>query len=210
MKFLPYIYDFLSILYENEKIKDYISRIILFGSVAIGEADEESDIDLFIDVRAEAFVKEVELIIKETEKRFYLISEKKWSLLGIKTPIKCIVGILEGDRWKDLRSEIIASGIMLYGKFEEKEGRLKHFSLINYSLSGLKQQRKMSLLRSLFGYSTKKAKKLYKKAGLLQETGGVKLTANTVLVPVENSRKIQKLLNSYGITPEIREIWTRE
>ncbi len=46
----PYIYDFLSLLSEDDKLKSKIKRIILFGSVARGEADEESDIDIFIDL----------------------------------------------------------------------------------------------------------------------------------------------------------------
>ena len=139
----PYIYDFLSILAEDKKAKNRIKRIILFGSVSTGEHDKESDIDLFIDIWSEKNIKEVETSIKEAEKRFYILSEKKWSVLGIDMPIKCVVGALDSSEWKDLRHEIISSGMTLYGKFEELERDIKHYALFNYTLSKMNQKKKM-------------------------------------------------------------------
>ncbi|VVB60554.1 Nucleotidyltransferase domain protein [uncultured archaeon] len=202
----PYIYDFLSLVLEEEDIASKIKRIVLFGSVARGEADEESDIDIFIDVWSKSSIKDVEQYVAEAEKRFYVISERKWSLLGIKLPIKCIVGMLDDDRWKSLRSEIISSGMTLFGKFEEKEEGWAHYAMVNYSLAGLSQAKKMKLLRKLFGYTGVKKKKKYVWHGLLEESGGVKLSSNVILVPVEKSRDVTKLLHSFKITPQIREV----
>ncbi len=204
----PYIYDFLSLTFENREIKNKIRRIILFGSVAAGEFDEESDIDLFIDLWSKTSAKEVGAFIKEADKRF-LTTSKKWSLLGIRQPIKCIIGTLKDPRWNELKLEMISNGILLYGKFEETEEKLKHFTMFNYSLSRLSQNKKMKFLRKLFGYKTIKGKKEYMRPGLLDGIGGVKLSSNVILVPIENSRRLHRFLTSFGITPEIREIRTR-
>lgn len=201
----PYIYDFLSLLFEDDKIRNMIKRVVLFGSAARNEADKESDIDLFIDVWAKNQIKEVESYSREADKRFYLISGKKWALLGIEHPIKYIVGLLEEDRWKELRLEIAGYGILLYGKYEEQEGNLKHCAIFSYSLSKLSQRKKMEFLRKLFGYKIMKGKKQYSQSGLLDEISGKKLGANIILVPVEKSREISDFLNSFGITPEIRD-----
>ncbi len=143
--------------------------------------------------------------MKDAEKRFYLISEKKWSLLGITQPIKCIVGMLGDERWKSLRSEIISGGYTLFGKFEEKDKEWTHYAVINYSLAALGQAKKMKLSRKLFGYALKKKRKKYVQHGVIEESGGVKLGSNVLLIPVEKSRDIAKLLNSFGVTAQIRE-----
>lgn len=204
--YFPYIYDFLSLVLEESEIIGKIKRIVLFGSVARGEADEGSDIDIFIDVWSKSGIKGVEQYVAEAEKRFYVISERKWSLLGIKLPIKCIVGMLDDARWKSLRSEIISSGLTLFGKFEEEEKGWQHYAMMNYSLAGLSQAKKMKLLRKLFGYTGIKGKKKYVWHGILEESGGVKLSSNVILVPVEKSRNIIGHLHSFKITPQIREV----
>ncbi len=206
----PYIYDFLSLILEDNKMKNKIKRIILFGSVSRGEADEESDIDIFIDLWSKHSVVDVEAYLRDAEKRFYIISEKKWSLLGIKHPIKCIVGMLDDENWKNLRSEIISSGHILLGKFEEKEDGWAHYAMINYSLSAVKQAKKVKLLRKLFGYTAKKGRKKYVQRGIVEEAGGTKLSSNVLLVPVEKSRDVVKLLNSFGARVQIREARVKE
>jgi len=47
---ISYSIDFVSFLIQKTKSREKIKNIILFGSVARGEADRESDIDLFIDI----------------------------------------------------------------------------------------------------------------------------------------------------------------
>jgi predicted nucleotidyltransferase len=205
----PYIYDFLSLLLEDEKVRKKIKRVILFGSVARGDADEESDIDIFIDIQSEAHEKDVQGYLKEVEKRFYLLSERKWSLIGIRQPIKCIVGVLDDDKWKDLRLEIGDYGMVLFGGYEEPEGVMKQYVIFSYSLSRLSQKKKMALLRRLFGYRLKRGKKVYENPGLLKEIGGEKLGRNAIMVPSGHSRKVGDFFASYGITPLVRSARTK-
>lgn len=207
MSIFPYIYEYVSVLFEDSEIKRLTKRIILFGSVARGEFDSKSDIDIFLEVSPN-LAERAEGLVRKSEKRFSIIAGKR-GFLGIKNPIKTIVGNLGEPRWKELKSEMISYGITLYGKFESMPENLSHHSLFSYSLSKIPQKEKMKFLRMLFGYTIKKGGKEYRQTGLLEEIGGEKLSPNSILVPTEKSREIQKTLNSFRVTPEIREVWIK-
>ncbi len=206
----PYVYDFLTFVFDDKESRKYIKNVILFGSVATGEYDEESDIDLFVDVISENRISDVEKIIRESEKRFYVMVEKKWAVMGMKMPIKCIVGCLDSYTWKEIKSDIISTGISLYGKYTGTKEGLRHFSLFSYGLSKLDNRKKVLFIRRLFGYSQKRKSKEYTTEGYLKEIGGVKLGKNFLLIPVEKSRDMQKFFASFKLTPEIREAWVKE
>jgi len=208
MNIFPYLFDYISILFESKEAKNQIRGIILFGSAAAGEHDKDSDIDLFIDV-PKGRAKTAEKTVREAEKRFHAASAGGWSLRGITLPIKTIVGDLNDSRWKDLKSEMLGTGITLYRKFEELPEKLRHLSLFTYSLNSLAQKEKMRLLRKLFGYKSSKEGKEYIQEGVVAGIGGKKLSSNSLLIPVEKSREIQKLFTSFSVTPEIREVWLR-
>lgn len=203
---LPYIYDFLTFVFDHNESRTYIRSVILFGSVATGEYDEKSDVDLFIDVPEDAAAK-VERIVRESEKRFYQIAERKWAVMGVQLPIRCIVGSLDSYVWKEVKSDIISTGLSLYGKYRGVKEGLDHCSLFSYDLSKISNKKKVSFIRSLFGYSQKRGSREYRTEGYLKDLGGSKLGRNALLIPVEKSRALQKFFSSYAITPEIREVW---
>lgn len=199
-----YVYDFLSRLFE-EKIP--LRKIILFGSVARNEYNKKSDIDLFIEPKQKSKIKEVEKKIKSVKKRFESEKEHTWKLKGIDYPISEIVGSLDDKKWENLRRDIVSNGILLYGKYEELPKKIRHHALINYSLKNLQQKKKMQFLRALFGYSVNKNKKVYKQEGLLQKTGGIKLTNNVLFVPLEEIIIFKNLFDKFRVKIEIREVW---
>lgn len=203
---LSYTYDFISLLFEYEEARKNIRKIILFGSVASGNYDEKSDIDLFIDTRSE----EVEQKVEEAKKRFGSRIDEKWSLKGIKNPVSCIVGDLDDDHWSDLREDIISNGITIYGKYKELPEKMDHYALFTYSLSDLSQKRKMKLVRDFFGYKTEKKGKTYRKEGLIDKKEGEKIAQNALVVPVEESKAIKEKFSEFGVTPKIREVWFRQ
>lgn len=207
---IPYIYDFLGFVFDDEESKKCIKNIILFGSVATGEYDKQSDIDLFIEPTSDAVSGKVEQIAKEADNRFSTLVEKKWSLIGVELPIRYIIGNLGSYRWKELKSEIISTGITLYGKYVGVKDGLKHFSIFSYDLSKLSNKKKALFIRQFSGYSQKRKGKKYSSAGYLNEIGGVKIGRGAVLVPIEKSGEAHKFFTSFGITPEIREIWVKE
>ena len=103
-----YALDFASYLLSNT---GGIQRIILFGSVARGDFDKESDIDLFIDTND----KKLEKIIPKLTDSFYSTEKaKRWKLKGITHHFSCLVGELDSSEWKDLKRSIINHEIVLY------------------------------------------------------------------------------------------------
>src|SRR3989338_10534357 len=120
-----YIFDFLSFVFENKELFNSIKRVILFGSVASGEFDKNSDIDLFFDVKGDKTKIESEL--NNTLKSFEIKSEKTWKLKNISLPIKNIVGDIGEEKWAELKEEMISNGILLSGKFESMPKKMGHY-----------------------------------------------------------------------------------
>jgi predicted nucleotidyltransferase len=81
---IAYAMDFCSFLLKSEMANE-IKKIILFGSVARGDFDSESDIDIFIDTEKE---KAVDNAAKKRLKAFEK-SEifEKWMLKGLKNSL---------------------------------------------------------------------------------------------------------------------------
>lgn len=206
---IAYIYDFLSMVFEEKIIKD-INEIILFGSVAKGTYDKKSDIDLFFDVKDAQKIKIIEENLRKILKSFEIKAEKTWALKKIYFPINFIVDSLENKTWKNLKDEIISSGILLYGKYKEMPSDIQHYFLIYYSLENLKRKDKMKFIRRAFGYSLKKEKKEYLQTGLIEQIKGLKLASNVLLAPSNEILKIKDLLKEHKIKYKILETWIRK
>jgi len=91
---ISYAMDFAS--YLIDKIPE-IDRIILYGSVARGDFDKDSDIDLFIDTKEKIEKK----IIKTLENYEKTSKFKEWKLKSIDNEIHTIIGELDSDEWKN-------------------------------------------------------------------------------------------------------------
>jgi len=74
---ISYTQDFISLLFQNLDSK-LVRSIVLFGSASRGDFDQESDIDLFIDLFDESKKKSVEKKVEEVKFDFECIKEKKW------------------------------------------------------------------------------------------------------------------------------------
>lgn len=203
-----YIYDFISFLFEKN-LKEEIKSVILYGSVASGEFDEQSDIDIFIEVWDKNKKSKIEEKVKEQLSKFEDIAARIWYPRGIKNRFSIIIDSLDSPKWENLKYDIISNGILLYGKFEkmlEKE-KMLHEVLVTFSLNKLKQPKKMRFVRELYGYKSKKGK--YTREGILTVYGGIKISSNSILVPIEKIKEFRKLFTKFKITPKIREIWVK-
>ncbi len=207
---LSYVYDFISMVWDDESLKNNIKNIILFGSVAKGVHDKQSDIDLFFDIENKTNAKGIETKLRLILKSFEIKAGNTWNLKGINFPINLIVGSLENETWKTLRDEIISSGITLYGSFKDTPENMKHYFLFYYSLHNLDRKNKMKFIRRFYGYSLKKNKKEYAQKGLLEQRGGTKLGSNVILVSSESILDIKNVLNKFKIKYKIKEIWVRD
>lgn len=200
---LAYTYDLISMILEEKNVKDSLNKIILFGSVARGDLDEESDIDLFFEIKTLSNKKEVEELIKEIINKFEIVAEKTWNLRNINLPIKIIVGKEDDSEWKNLKEEIKHYGLILYAEYKEQK---ENYALISFSLSNLKQNEKMKFLRKMYGYKTKKNEKIYSKEGILSIIGAVKTATNQVLIKIENVKEIVNFLKEFNVLYQIKKI----
>ncbi len=201
---LEYVYDFLSLLFDKMRKKDKIRTIILFGSTARDTAQENSDVDIFIDVDKKN-KSEVDEIVKESLNEFEIKAEKTWKLRGIKNAISVITDDLTANRWSELRREIASYGIVLYGKYHTELEKNKHRVLIKYDTVKTKQKEKVKLLRKLLGYQSKKGKKVYKHQGLIEKLHAEKLSS-ALIIDMHASKEITVLLKECKVPFTIKEM----
>lgn len=204
-KLIAYAQDFSSFLMENlEQDAAKIKQMILFGSIARGEQDRTSDVDLFVEVTDERIEDKINLL---TEKFYGSVKATKyWKLLDIKNKFHCSVGKLE--EWDVLQRSLIANGIVLYGKYGGIQ-QLKHYYLL-VIVPGKNRNKNLSTWRTLYGYKQKIGKKVYEKSGLVKEYGGKKLGKGIFIVPVEHFFKIQSLLKKKKFQCQIFPFWSEK
>ena len=176
-----------------------VDEIILFGSTAREEADKDSDIDLFFNVKINE--KEIKHIIKNELEKFYKsILYEQFSLRGIKNPIEIEVGDLE--KWK-LKRSIISEGIVLYGKYKTIPEKLKAY--VHFNIKPIKNITKRNyIIRKLFG----RKEKLYSSEGILKKLEGKRLSSTSFIILQEKSHEIIKILNSEKLDFTFFEFWT--
>ncbi len=206
---MDYIYDFVSFLFEKKELKKGIKSIILYGSVASGEFDEKSDIDIFIDIWEKKKKDDIEKKVKDQLNKFEEISSRIWTPRGVSNLISLIVGELDSSAWKNLKYDIISNGIILYGKYKKTPEKMKHMVLLSFSTNKLKQTDKMKFIRELYGYEIKKNHKKYSKKGSLEIYGGEKISSNSIIVPIEKIKDFRKIMSRFKLVPRVIEIWVR-
>lgn len=199
---ISYAESFAAFLLKDKSIGNNISKIILFGSVARGDFDDESDIDIFIEtsLSEKLFQKQLDLFNKSRISEYYRLS-------GIKNEIVLKVGKLK--RWKGLHESIAENGIILYGKYEEKQKELLHFTLFKISVEKRKFSSKVKIWRQLYGYKQKVGKKIYISPGLLQKLDAVKLAKGIFLVPFYNRQKVLDFLDKCKVSYEMLDIYKK-
>lgn len=189
---------FTSYLLANFENPNEIERIILFGSVARGEATKESDVDIFIETKKESdkLKNRIDRILKEfNESREALLFKAK----GIDNKINLIVGKL--DNWKKLKNSIESNGIVLYGKIipsGKTAGRKQ--AVIFWDRVG---ENRGAFLNKIYGF--KSGGKHY--IGLVEKLGGRKLGKSSIMVPIENREEIIHLLKYYKANAKIVEVY---
>src|SRR3989338_5853554 len=73
--------DFVSFMFQDNRVNtDDLRGVILFGSVAREDSDDESDVDIFVDIRK--YSKKNEEIIRKVLSDFYEDRRRIWKLRG--------------------------------------------------------------------------------------------------------------------------------
>lgn len=178
-----------------------VESIIIFGSVARGDFDKESDIDIFVNIRNSRKVDK-DIIRKATNEFYGTKAFEKWKMLGIKNYFSVIVGNIDSNEWADLRRSIMTDGIVLYGKYLASPKKMRHYVLISYE-SVKNDKKRVNLHRKLFGYVLNG--KRY--PGIVEKENGIRIYNNSFLIKIESYKKIKDIFNEMKISPKIIEVW---
>jgi len=202
MELISYSMDFASFVMQNLKDKEIIKSIILFGSAARGEAEKESDIDIFIDVSSNE--EKIEKDVKTTTDKFFDSVKFKnyWKMLGITNEINVIVGKI--DQWK-LKDSMLGSSIILYQKYSPKLEDGKSKAILSWERIKPNSKRVM-LNKKIFGYNY--YGKRYK--GAIEKYSGKKLGANVILIDIENLNFFIKEFHNFKVPVKILRVFEYE
>jgi len=184
-----------------------ISAIILFGSTIREERTEESDLDLCIllDKLDHALEKKIFNHILDLEKKYDYDFQVIYS----------------DEHFKGLDRQfvenILREGEVLYGNIPNisiQQLKLQPYSLIKFTTQNLTQSEKNKLNRYLYGKtSTKKYKnKFYSthKPGLVETVRGFRIGRGSIMVPLNKSWELEKVLDKLGIPIQIINIWVSQ
>lgn len=196
MKSVGQLGSSLSEIVNAIKTVDGVIGVILFGSVARGEADEGSDIDLFV-----LFVDEDSMRRNEWEVTRRVPSE-------VFAQIICACpSTLEKVNPVFLQS-VLEDGLILYSQypliFKSRLMNATAFLIVRYSLEGLPQKVKQKLSYRLFG-SEVGGRRYF---GLVEQGGGRHLGRGCLLIQKEKAEDILNALSECGVKYEIIETYT--
>lgn len=194
---IGFVMDFCSYLLSKTNAVD---RIILHGSIARDDYDEQSDIDLFIDTSE---IKLERLVNKILEGYYKTKKFKEWELKGIDNEISVIVGRLDSDEWKDLKRSVMNTGIILYGKYKANIEKINQYTL--FSFENMKPDKKrIAVFRKLYGF--KVGNKKY--SGMIEKINAVRIGKGSVLVPVEQVNELKRFFQERKVSVKLYDFWS--
>ncbi|MBI4451561.1 nucleotidyltransferase domain-containing protein [Candidatus Woesearchaeota archaeon] len=193
--------DFASFLLADSGIGKRINKIVLFGSVASGVFDDESDIDVFIDtdLPQAQITERFKLWTMSTRAEF-------WRAIGIRNELSLRIGTLA--KWRDLHRSIISDGILLYGKYIEPPKGLRQHVLVSVSVPAMAASDSLKVWRHLYGYRQTVKGKMYITQGLVAGLGGMKIGRGILLMPAANAGKLFAYLRAARVRHTSRDVWT--
>jgi predicted nucleotidyltransferase len=185
-----------------EKVKDIveIDAIVLYGSLARGDYDRRSDIDILLVVDCE---RPDDLLPQIT----HIITELK--------PHREIVPTMTNlkDRDESFLRNVFKEGKVLFGKILLTPGHLalEPYFLISYDLGRLKSSLQVRISRRIHGYVSKKfikgREKVYRYKGLKDKYGAIFISPSTLILPQSLVRDFISELEDLGVKYKKFEIY---
>ena len=184
--------------YLLDQAGEHINGIYLFGSIARGDAVNDSDIDLFIDAtRNQDNIKKAAEMFESTS------AAKMLRAVGIKNPLRALVGNLKSKEFSDINLNIAADGIVLYGKGIPKGEIGKMPYLLIWFEAPQQQKKKVAFLRKVYG-RTEQGRNY---PGLMQKFNGFKAETNNVFIPITHKATFLSELKKAKIKYAIKNVW---
>lgn len=185
----------LSEIVDALKTVEGVVGIILFGSVARGDYDEGSDVDLLVIFKDEG-----------------LMRRNEWEVtLSIPPEVFaqsiCVCpSTLDSVNPVFLRS-VLKDGLILYMRYpfvlRPQSASFVPYLIVSYSLEGLSQREKQKVGYRLFGRVA--GKREYR--GVVEKFGGKRLGRGCFLIPKESSDVVLSLLGEYNLRFELTEAY---
>lgn len=169
-----------------------LEAVVLFGSLARGEADARSDIDLlliFSHPNPESFLELVTSIINDVNPH---------------REVRPVLTNLQ-DYDKEFLHNVLREGKVLFGRVVLAPDALglKPYKIISYRLIGRTSKEKQAIHRLIYGYEIKTEKKgkvyLSKKEGLASRRDVKILGKGVVAVPEEEAQRLEETLKRFHI-----------
>lgn len=186
-----------------------VAYIFLFGSVAKGDADRRSDIDLLVVLDSyDRDYEEVEARTRISELAFSLEKEHGKSIQLIFTN-KNFEGL--DDHFIEV---VLNEGILLYSRSPSIRVNglgLEHYVLVTYGLANLNPKNKMKVKRILYGQKTRKLikDKSYEseKLGIVQTLQGMRVGAGVIAIPQKNIHNFREELSKLKVAFKEIDLW---
>ena len=199
--------------FMDNKFSKYeeIESIVLFGSLASGKFNEESDIDICV-----LFKRNTPKMLENTIFDYFLSLGK-----DLNRSIQCVFFFLEDiNNWDTIFIEnILAEGQLLYGNPNYYEILIKTlefrpYQILTLNLRALNSSAKMKLKRILYGYKTTKkySEKLYKykKEGIVKKLQGMKLGRGSFIIPEKVFIVVENKLKEFDIKFSNFRVWMQD
>ncbi|MEK6846287.1 MAG: nucleotidyltransferase domain-containing protein [Nanoarchaeota archaeon] len=194
-----YACTFVSYLVRELELSS-INRIILYGSVARGEATAQSDVDIFLDTSSPTLSKSVKEIVEE----FYNSREATiFRLKKIENRLSLKVGELK--KWKELHHSIANSGITLWGRYETSTLPVGSKQMLLVSWENIGKNRG-AFLNRIYGFNSKG--KHY--PGLLERFKGEKIGKSSIIIPFSQREEFLMLLKDYSVKARQKVVFVSE
>lgn len=174
-----------------------IDNIILYGSVARGTADSDSDVDIFVDTSHELEEKINEILEEFYDSREYTLFRSK----GVNNEIELKIGEL--SEWEDLHRSISSTGKVLWGRYKTTEEPIGTEHKIIFFWDKIGRSRS-SFLNKLYGYESKDKKIV----GLLEKWDGKKIGKSSIMIPIRYKQDMIELIEEYDVDAKNIEVYS--
>lgn len=160
---------------------DGLDAIVLFGSVARGEEDRRSDVDLLLLYEDEEQALRAEDVTARVCSEF---PDLRLSIIN--------KGCSEAASNPYFLFEVLRDGIVLYKRpstlpLKAQITQLRPFYIYVFDLKGLDDRRKAAVTVALYG----RRRGLKRQRGVLETVGGVRLGRGAIMVPADHFRRIE-------------------